>query len=64
MLNFHPLAAVRRILEKNPKRPVATWERYQLTRAAMQELASEATTDTERVRWVKMELCLVLAEAT
>jgi integrase len=64
LLGHHPLAGVRRVREQNPKRPIATWERYQATRAVMRELATEAETDADRVRWIKMELALVLAEAT
>ena len=64
LLRSNPLAGVRRIREQNPKRPIATWERFQATRAKMRELAAEAETDADRVRWVKMELALVLAEAT
>jgi integrase len=63
-LEFHPLAGVKRAREKNPKRPVATWERFTRTRAAMQALHDEAFADAERTRWVKLELALVLAEAT
>jgi integrase len=48
----------------NPKRLVATWDRFQRTSTAMQTLAAGATTEEERARWVKMELALVLAEAT
>lgn len=64
LLASHPLAGVRRAREQNPKRPIATWERYRATRAKLQELAAAAATDAERVRWVKIELALVLAEAT
>jgi len=63
LLANHPLAGVRRAREQNPKRPIATWERYRATRAKLQELATAAT-DVERARWVKIELALVLAEAT
>jgi integrase len=45
-------------------RPVATWERFVKTREAMQELASTARSEEERTRWIKLELALVLAEAT
>jgi integrase len=63
-LESNPLAGVRRVHEGAPKRPVATWERFQATRAAMQSLAALATGEAERLRWLKMELALVLAEAT
>ena len=38
LLAFHPLGGVRRVRALNPKRPVATWERFQATRTAMQTL--------------------------
>jgi len=63
-LDSNPLAGIRRPKEKNPKRPVATWERFVATRAAMQDFAREAETEQERMRWYRMELALVLAEAT
>lgn len=91
-LERNPLAGVRREREKNPRRAVATWERFTATRAAMQEFAQRAklqadeasgiadsATDAavrdallracerhqrEHARWRRMELALVLAEAT
>jgi integrase len=63
-LQENPLHGISRQREPNPKRPVATWERYNRTRAAMQKLAMIAKTDAERTRWVKMELALLLVEAT
>jgi len=47
--------------EENPRRPVATYDRFLKTRAAMQEAATQ---EPNRTRWVRMELALVLAEAT
>ena len=64
LLVFNPLGGVRRIRELNPRRPVATWERFQATRAAMQSLAAASPDELVRRRWVKLELALVLAEAT
>jgi integrase len=64
LLATNPLAGVRRVRESNPRRPVATWDRYQATRASMREMAAEAESDSERRRWTKMELALVLAEGT
>ena len=78
LLDRHPLQGVRRIREQNPKRPIATWERYQKTRKAAQDLAANAevarlaaTKDTERAaaeaerdKWVRVELFVVLLEAT
>jgi integrase len=64
LLDQHPLAGVKRIRENNPKRPVATWDRFQKTRQTIQELASSAKTEPGRRKWLKLELALVLAEAT
>lgn len=75
LLESNPLTGVRREREQNPVRPVASWERFQRTRTAMQELQREAAarraaderpilSELEEMRWVKMELALVLAEAT
>jgi integrase len=64
LLTTNPLAGVRRVREPNPHRPVATWDRYQATRASMQEMAAKAESDSEGRRWTKMELALVLAERT
>jgi integrase len=64
LLATNPLAGVRRAREPNPHRPVATWDRYQATRTAMQELIAAAEATCERQRWIKMELALVLAEGT
>lgn len=64
LLEHNPLAGVRRPREKNPKRPVATWERYQATRQAIQELLAKAKGDVIRRQWLKLELALILAEAT
>jgi integrase len=64
LLDQHPLAGVKRIREKNPKRPVATWDRFQKTRQAVQDLQQNAKTELARRKWLKLELALVLAEAT
>ncbi len=64
LLDRNPLEGIRRPREKNPRRPVATWERFQATRAAMARLAGSSSKEIERNRWIKMELALVLAEAT
>jgi len=63
-IDSNPLQGVRRPREADPRRPVATWERFTATKAAMQKLAAESRSELERVRWVKMELALVLAQAT
>jgi integrase len=64
LLDHHPLAGVKRPREENPNRPVATWERFAATRKAIQQLVASANTDTERIRWLRLELALVLVEAT
>jgi integrase len=75
LLNENPLAGVRREKEINPQRPVASWERFRRTRAAMRELQRDAksalladplskTASTVLQRWIRLELALVLAEAT
>jgi site-specific recombinase XerD len=61
LLVVNPLAGVKgRKRETEPHRPVATWERFQALRIAMQELAEQ----TGNQRWVRIEFALVLAEAT
>jgi len=48
----------------NPRRPVAAVERFTGTRDAIQALTNEAESEVERHKWLKLELALVLAEAT
>lgn len=64
LLDSNPLDGVRRPREKNPKRPVASLERFQKTRGAIKSLTADADTDVERRKWLRLELALVLAEAT
>ncbi|HSU92217.1 MAG TPA: tyrosine-type recombinase/integrase [Gemmatimonadaceae bacterium] len=64
LLDGNPLAGIRRAREQNPRRPIASFERFTATRAAMQRLSAEEDADEARIRWTKMELALVLAEAT
>jgi integrase len=63
-LEGNPLQSIPRPSEKNPERPVASFERYQATRAAMRRRRDSAQSPSERARWVKMELALVIAGAT
>ena len=63
LLQRSPLLGVTRIHEKNKKQPVATWERYEATVAAMQKLQADGEED-DRLRWVRMEFALFLAERT
>jgi integrase len=75
LLDANPLAGVRREREQNPARPIASWERFERTRRAMQGLQRDAANrraaepedvmaELDETRWGKMELALVLAEAT
>ena len=64
LLERNPLAGVKRVREKNKKQPVATWERFESTIAAMRTLKDEAPSSVARVRWIRMEFALTLAEAT
>ena len=64
LLERNPLLGVKRIHEKNKKQPVATWERYEATVAAMQKLRAESESDEDKLRWARMEFALVLAERT
>lgn len=64
LLEYNPLLGVRRVRELNPKRPLATWERFQTTRVAIQTLQVATESEAERTRWTRIELALVLAEAT
>jgi len=64
LLQRNPLHGVKRVSEKNKKQPVATWERYEATVAAIQKLRAESESDEDRVRWSRIELALFLAERT
>jgi len=65
LLDGNPLDGVRLPLRgTNPRRPVPTHERFVETRRAIGLLRSEAQSDSELRKWLKLELALVLAEAT
>jgi integrase len=64
ILDANPLAGAKRDREKNPRRPVATWERYQATLVKVQQLQASASSELARRRWIKLEMALILAEAT
>ena len=64
LLNKHPLEGVKRIREQNPRRAMATWERYQATRTAIRTLAEQATEPDAQRQWIRIELVLALVEAT
>lgn len=63
-LDRDPLDGVVVRQEKNPKRPIASWNRFLRTRAALQQLAANAPDFSTAHRWIKVEFALVLAEAT
>jgi integrase len=64
LLDRNPLEGVRRPREKNPKRPIATLDRFQKTREGIRLLTAESDCDAEQRKWLRLELALVLAEAT
>lgn len=64
LLSENPLAGIKKPREKNPRRPVATWERFQMTRKAIQQLLAAARSDAERRKWLKLDMALVIAEST
>lgn len=59
-----PLAGVKSERQKNPKRPVTSWDRFTRTREAARALHDAADTAADRMRWLKLEYLLVIAEAT
>jgi integrase len=64
LLDLNPIAGVRLVRERNPRRATATWDRFVATRKALQTLQADTESETLRTRWRKVELALVLAEAT
>jgi integrase len=63
LLAANPLAGLRRPSDPSPRSPVATWDRFVTSRNKLQELRTNSKSETERARWLKIELALVLAEA-
>jgi integrase len=64
-LSANPLKGIERRPEKNPRRPVTCQERFDATRQAIQARAARAPAGSlEQLRWIRLELGLVLAEAT
>jgi integrase len=63
-LERDPLHGVKVEQEKNPRRPIASWARFQKTRTALQELAAGTDDLLVKHRWIKIEFALVIAEAT
>ncbi|MBI4502807.1 MAG: tyrosine-type recombinase/integrase [Gemmatimonadetes bacterium] len=64
LLTENPLRGMRLPKEENPRRPVATYDRFVRVREAARELAGSAPQKRGRERWVRFELALVLAEGT
>ncbi len=64
-LGVNPLKGIGRRPEKNPRRPVTCQERFDATRRAIQRRSAQAPDGSaERHKWIRLELALVLAEAT
>jgi integrase len=63
LLDRNPLAGVKRMREQNPRREVATWERFTATRKAIAEWSATADPATATV-YTKVDLALVIAEGT
>ncbi len=64
LLESNPLRGVTLPKEEDPRRPVATYDRFLKVREAAQDLASKAPQERGRQRWKRFELAWVLAEAT
>jgi integrase len=64
LLEANPLEGLKLEREKNPRRPVATWERFEQTRRAISELRDGEGESADRLRWVQLDLALVIVEAT
>lgn len=64
LLLANPLHGLRFTRERNELRPVTSIERFTKTRTAMLELRANEKSENGKIRWLKMELALVLAEAT
>jgi integrase len=64
LLGENPLRGVKLPREQDPHRPVATFDRYLKVRKAVEDLSVTAPQERGRHRWVRLELALVLVEAT
>ena len=64
LLEENPLRGVRFPRESNPRRPVATFDRFEKVCRAAQQLAACSRGDRQRAKWVRLELALILAEGT
>jgi integrase len=63
LLKENPLRGLKLPSEPDPRRPVATYDRFELVLDATLELASVAE-EKIRTQWIRLGLALVLAEAT
>src|SRR5437667_429127 len=64
LLESNPLRGVKLPKEEDPRRPVATYDRFLKLREAAQDMAATAPRERGRQRWKRWEMALVLAEAT
>ena len=64
LLAENPLRGLKLPKEDNPLRPVATYDRFVKVRDTVKQLAEAAPQERGRTRWRRIELALVLAEAT
>ena len=64
LIPHHPLAGVKVDKERNGIRPIATIERFNSTREAIKQQIANAEKERTKRLWMKIEMALVLAEAT
>lgn len=64
LLESDPLRRIKLPREEDPRRPVATFDRFLKLRAAAEDLSAKAPQARGKERWVRWILALVLAEAT
>ncbi len=64
LLESNPLRGVKVPKEEDPRRLVATFDRFLKLREAAQDMAATAPQERGRQRWKRWEMALVLAEAT
>jgi integrase len=64
LLSENPLRGYVLPREASPRRPLASFDRFLKVREAIGATIAEATEDSERDKWHRLDLALVLAEAT
>lgn len=62
-LDRSPLVGVRLPREQAPRRPVATWERFQSTVETTRQLEAQSASEPERRRWQTLRCVLLIAES-